>query len=81
MGIVAGVRGFPGGRNDYDRGLLEGQRPERAQVRPLRQAGLTHRGMTKRQPTHDERGKGGARAAAGKIALITTMRPALQCGH
>ena len=38
MGIVAGVPEFPSGRNDYDRGLLEGQRRARAQVRPLRQA-------------------------------------------
>lgn len=81
LGIVAGVLGFPGWGNNYDRGLLEGQRPERAQGRTLRQARLTHRGMTKKRPAHDERGKGGARAAAGKIALITTMRPALQWAH
>jgi hypothetical protein len=83
MSIVAEVHGFLGERNDYDRGVFEGQRRGQAQVRPLRQAGMTHRGMRKRvlQHAHDARDNGGARATAGKIALITTMRPALQCAH
>ncbi|MGH8581869.1 MAG: hypothetical protein ACREWG_03590, partial [Gammaproteobacteria bacterium] len=38
MGIVAGARGFVGGRNDYDRCLIEGQRRGQARARPLRDA-------------------------------------------
>ncbi|MGH8633677.1 MAG: hypothetical protein ACRET7_06040, partial [Burkholderiales bacterium] len=36
MGIVAGVRGFVGGRNDYDRGVIEGQRGWQGRAMPLR---------------------------------------------
>ena len=76
-------RRIVGGRNDYDKGVTEGQMhlQERALLPPG--AIAVHRGVVRVafDDTHGYCDTGGTRANSGKIELNTTMRPGWQCAH
>ena len=81
--IIVRVRGIVGGRNDYDRGVIEGQQGWQGRALPSPGARAMHSAIVKRvfDDAHDARKHGGARASGGKTVAITTMRPAWQCVH
>ena len=65
------VRGFPSERNDYDRGVIDGQPEWQGRALPPPGARTMHSAIVKRvfDAAHDARSNGGARASAGKSVV------------